>query len=223
MIDYRRSPGQRRNTGEIRVKGGIEAVVFDYGKVISLPPEDSVARDIAALAGLPVKTMEDLALRFRPDYDRGLVSASGYYETLLRHGGVRVDAAVLERMGAMDIAGWSRINGETVRLMERIKAGGTMLGILSNMPWDFLAMARENMPVFRLPDAGIFSCETGTVKPEEAIYRSLISALDCRPGEIIFFDDIRVNVDAALSLGINAFVWQDPLTAEEILKQHVVF
>ncbi|MDR3145138.1 MAG: HAD family phosphatase [Treponema sp.] len=204
------------------MKGGIEAVVFDYGKVISLPPEDSVMRGIAALAGLPVQTMEDLALRFRSDYDRGLFNAAGYYETLLRHGGVRVDAAVLEKMGAMDLAGWSRINGETVRLMERIKAGGTGLGILSNMPRDFLVMAREKIPVFRLPDVGIFSCETGTVKPEEAIYRTLSSALGCGPEEIIFFDDMRENVDAALSLGIRAFVWQDPRTAEEILTRHAV-
>jgi putative hydrolase of the HAD superfamily len=204
------------------VRGGIEAVVFDYGKVISLPPEDSVLRDLAALAGLPVEIMEDLTARFRSGYDRGLVNTTGYYETLLRHGGVRVDAAVLEKMGAMDLESWSRINDGTVGLMERIKAGGTRLGILSNMPWDFLSGARENIPVFRLPDVGIFSCETGTIKPEEAIYRTLIAALGCRPEEIIFFDDIRVNVDAALALGINAFVWQGPPAAEETLKRYAV-
>ncbi|MDR1058501.1 MAG: HAD family phosphatase [Treponema sp.] len=204
------------------MSGGIGAVVFDYGKVICLPPADSVMRDIAALAGLPQKTMEDLVWRFRRDFDRGLVSAAGYYENLLRHGGVSAGPAVFERMGVLDIEGWSRVNGDTVRLMERIKAGGTKLGILSNIPREFLAMARERLPVFRLPDVGIFSCETGSVKPEEAIYQVLLSALGCRPEEIVFFDDMRENVDAALALGIKAFVWQDPPAAEEILKEYAV-
>jgi putative hydrolase of the HAD superfamily len=106
--------------------------------------------------------------------------------------------------------------------MERIKAGGTKLGILSNMPKDFLAMARQAIPVFSLPDVGIFSCETGSIKPEIPIYRTLIRAFGCEPEEIIFFDDIRENVDAARSLGINAFVWQDPRTAGEILNRYAV-
>ncbi|MDR1901691.1 MAG: HAD family phosphatase, partial [Treponema sp.] len=104
---------------------GIEAVVFDYGKVISLPPADSVITDIAALAGLPVKTMEHLTGAFRPDYDRGLVDAEGYYETLLRHGGVKAEGAAIKKMAALDLDSWTRINEGTLHLMERIKAGGT--------------------------------------------------------------------------------------------------
>jgi putative hydrolase of the HAD superfamily len=201
------------------VKSGLKAVVFDYGKVISHPPADSVTVDLAALAGLPVKTLEGLIPRYRSDYDRGLFDAAGYYEVMLGGGGIHADRRTLERMAAIDLDSWSRVNEKTVRLMEWVKEAGFKLGILSNMPFDFLAMARKRFPVFSMPDVGIFSCETGSVKPEAAIYRTLISALGCEPREIVFFDDIQVNVDGAGALGINAFLWEGPEAAREIIGE----
>ncbi|MDR2029327.1 MAG: HAD family phosphatase [Treponema sp.] len=200
----------------------ITAVAFDYGGVIAYPPGPEALEELAALAGLDRQTLESLMWRYREDYDRGLVSGKAYYKALLARKGVHPGDGVLEKMAALDSAGWTHINPGTVRLMEDLKGAGLKLGILSNMPHEFLVMARERFPVFKLPQAGIFSCELGLVKPGEAIYRALLSALGCEPGGTVFFDDMPANVDAAVSLGIRAFVWRDVEAARKQLRDLAV-
>jgi putative hydrolase of the HAD superfamily len=197
----------------------IKAIVFDFGKVISFPQEDSVMEELAAIAGLEVKTLDSLVWKYRGEYDRGVCLGKEYYRTILQYAGVTLDDPTLERMVQIDLNSWTRINPETVALMEGVKKAGYTLGILSNMPHDFLAMARASFPVFTLPDVGVFSCEVGFIKPEEAIYRVLLQRLSCEPAEVVFFDDIPINVDKAKILGIQAFLWQDPGTARRELKQ----
>ena len=46
------------------------------------------------------------------------------------------------------------------------------------------------------------------MKPDPIIYHALIKAAGCLPQEVIYSDDKINNVNAALSLGINAFEFQ---------------
>ncbi|MDR0723394.1 MAG: HAD family phosphatase [Treponema sp.] len=193
-----------------------KAVVFDFGKVISFPPEPQVMEALAAVAGRAVTTMDSLVWAYRQEYDRGTLSGKAYYRTILGPG---LDDTRAEALVRIDLDGWKRINPDTVTLMEDVKAAGYLLGILSNMPREFLAWARESLPVFRLPHVGIFSCETGSIKPETPIYETLLQGLSCRPEEVVFFDDTPINVEKACSLGIHGLVWQDPETARRVLQK----
>jgi putative hydrolase of the HAD superfamily len=193
-----------------------QAVVFDFGKVISFPPDPGIMDELASVAGIEVKTMDALVWAYRGEYDRGVLNGKDYYRTML---GPLVDDATLEQLVRIDLGSWKRINPDTVILMEDIKAAGYTLGILSNMPREFLDWARESLPVFRLPHLGIFSCETGSIKPETAIYEILLHGVSCRPEEVVFFDDIPINVETACSLGIQGLVWQDPQTARDVLHK----
>ncbi|MDR2070007.1 MAG: HAD family phosphatase [Treponema sp.] len=197
----------------------VKAVVFDYGKVICHPPGDDVMEKLAALAGLAREEFEGLVWKLRTPYDRGVITGVEYYQSIFAAAGLPQDAALAGVMHRLDTDSWKAINAETVKLMEDIKAAGFLLGILSNMPWDFLDMARKTYPVFSLPHVGIFSCETGAIKPEPAIYRALTAALDCAPGEILFFDDVPVNVEGGLAAGIRSYVWQDAGTARTLLRR----
>jgi putative hydrolase of the HAD superfamily len=197
----------------------VKAVVFDYGKVICHPPKDDMMEQLAALAGLSRTKFEPLVWKLRSPYDRGEISGPEYYRRILAAAGRPEDRALTGTMHRIDIDSWKAINPETVKLMEDVKAAKLKLGILSNMPQDFLDMARKTYPVFSLPHAGIFSCEAASVKPEAAIYQALISAMDCAPGEIVFFDDMEVNVEGAAALGIRSYVWKDAETARNLLRQ----
>ncbi|MDR2186206.1 MAG: HAD family phosphatase [Treponema sp.] len=196
--------------------GKIKAAVFDYGKVISFPPEDRDRAEIAALGGIDLPVLDELDRRYRGEHDRGVLSGVDFYKTILAEAGRDGDEAAAGRMLEADLQSWTRINPATVKLMEDLKAAGLKLGILSNMPREFLALARKQFPVFKIPDAGIFSCEVGAIKPEDGIYEALFAALGCSPYEIVFVDDLRPNVEAARILGMNAFVWKDADTAREL-------
>jgi putative hydrolase of the HAD superfamily len=196
----------------------IHAVVFDYGGVISFPPPEMVVERLASLGGLDVNILETLMRKYRDAYDRGSYSGKDYYRIILEKAGVHYEERILEEMARVDMEGWAHINPETIKLMEEVKTAGLTLGILSNMPEEFLDMARRVMPLFTLPDIGIFSCELGLIKPEAAIYWKLIETLGCKPEEIVFFDDTRVNVETAQEQGIKAAVWKGPEEAKIFLR-----
>ena len=188
---------------------GIKAVFFDYGQVISLPQDPKVIDKLAGMIGVAREIFEPLLWTLRSEYDRGTVTAREYYKDLLMRLGVSMDEERMDELIEIDLLSWKNINNETVKLMEDVKKAGYILGILSNMPHDFLAWARINIPVFSLPQIGLFSCELNLVKPEEEIFRKLITTAGAEPEELVFFDDNPENVRSAVSLGIKAFIWKN--------------
>jgi putative hydrolase of the HAD superfamily len=137
---------------------------------------------------------------------------------------VSLDSKSIDEMIEMDLASWKNINAGTVELMEDVKKAGYLLAILSNMPHDFLAWGRKCVPAFSLPHVGLFSCEVNIIKPEEAIYRKLLSLLNTKSqeplgfAELVFFDDNAENIKSARALGIEAILWENPENARRELE-----
>ena len=196
----------------------IKAIVFDYGKVICLPPDPEIIELLAERAGVEKNKFETTLWTLRSEYDRGTLNSKEYYKKVLGSLEVDLDDTSIDEMIEMDLASWKHINTGTVALMEDVKKAGYILGILSNMPHDFLAWARKNNPVFSLPHKSLFSCEVGLLKPEPAIYRELLSLLSVESEEVVFFDDNEENVKGAADLGIRAFLWKSPEEARTELR-----
>ena len=207
----------------------IKAVVFDFGKVICHPPSESRMELLASAAGVTRNIFEPVLWKLRGSYDNGSLTTTQYYSAVLNEINVSFDDSKLLRLRDADYNCWININQETVKLMEDIKRSGIILGILSNMPFEFLKLARQNLEVCRMPDVSVYSCEAGVNKPERAIYEKLLTGLaahshdGCVPEEVVFFDDMPENVKAARDLKINAFVWKDCDTARSDLTQLGVF
>ena len=195
----------------------IKAVVFDYGGVISFQPEQEKMECLAAHAGAELEKFEPLLWSMRGEYDRGNISAREYYTMVLKDLGISIDDKNLDELIRMDYDNWKNINQNTVELMEEVKRAGYKLGILSNMPHDFLLWARKNVPAFSLPHVSIFSCEVNLIKPEEEIYRKLLFLADVKGEELVFFDDRSENITSAEQLGIKALLWKDPENARREL------
>ena len=195
----------------------IKAVVFDYGQVISMPQDSEALDGLAKLAGVKREVYEPVFWSLRGDYDRGIISTKVYIGNILSQLGISLDEGTIDKMAALDMSIWKKVNPETVALMEEIKRAGLRLGILSNMPHEFLAWARETVPVVSLVDTGLYSCEANLAKPDEAIYRKLISLMGVENSELVFFDDVAENVEGARALGIEAFLWKDVETARQNL------
>ncbi|MDR2552616.1 MAG: HAD family phosphatase [Treponema sp.] len=196
----------------------IKAVAFDYGGVISMPQDGEAMRDMAAIAGIDAALMYRIYWNSRPLYDQDLVSGEEYFKNMLADVGVFPDPGAVQRLIDRDLASWSRVNPLTEQLMRDLKAAGFKLGILSNMIRPFVDHIRESLPVLGLPDEAVYSCDVDAVKPEEKIYRILLSRLDCGPEEVVFFDDAEANVEAARDLGMAAFFWESPGAARKELE-----
>ena len=197
----------------------IKAVVFDYGGVICFPPPEETRAEMERLTGLSFAALSELHRRYRCEYDRGIYDTKDYFKFILSEAGITPDDSTLEIIAQTETGGYKHINEATVRLMRDIKAAGFMMGILSNMPHDFLFWARKNIPVFTGANPAVFSCEYRLIKPEAAIYEKLREQTGCQFGEIVFFDDIKDNIVAANDLGIHGFVWEGPELARKQLKE----
>jgi len=196
----------------------VRAVVFDYGQVISLPQDPKVIDYLAGRIGVERNRFASLLWSLRSEYDRGTITAREYYNDLLSRLGVSLDLKTMDELIEIDLLSWKNIDSGTVALMEDVKKAGYLLGILSNMPHDFLAWARKNIPAFSLPHFSLFSCEVNLIKPEKAIYEKLVSMSGVKAEELVFFDDNSENVKCALSSGIRAFLWKDPENARRELE-----
>jgi putative hydrolase of the HAD superfamily len=196
----------------------IKAVAFDYGGVISYYQDGETMKDLADLAGIDVSLMRRIYWDHRPAYDQGLVDGAGYFKMILAGVGVFADPAVIEKLIDRDLASWSAVNPETERLMGDLKKAGLKTAVLSNMVRDFVDRVKENLPVLALPDVAIYSCDVDAIKPEEKIYRILLSRLGCEAEELVFFDDVEANVEGARKLGITALSWKGPEEARKELS-----
>jgi putative hydrolase of the HAD superfamily len=205
----------------------MKVIVFDYGGVISYLPEDLVWEEVASIGGIDTATLARLAAQFRGEYDRGTFSCEEYYRMILKSAGVSPPSPTrIMQMVALDEMAWACINPDTVLLMEDVKKAGYRLGILSNMAQQFLSRIRAEYPtVLGMPDVSVFSCELGLIKPEKAIYEALLARLSLEmrvtlePRDVVFFDDVPVNVEKARELGINAYIWHDPDSARATLRE----
>jgi putative hydrolase of the HAD superfamily len=197
----------------------VRAVVFDYGKVICFPPPEENRKALSALTGIPGERLAALDQQYRSEYDRGAYDGKEYYRFLLSRAEIYPEDSALEKIAETDSEGWKHLDPGTTALMRDVKKLGLALGILSNMPSDFLAWGREHIPVFGEADAAVFSCEAGSVKPERRIYEALRDRLGCGFGEIVFFDDIPANLETAAGLGIRSFLWRGSEGAREELRR----
>ena len=197
----------------------IKAVAFDYGGVIAFYQDAQAMQDMADLTGIDASLMNRIYWDNRSIYDQGLVDGVGFFKSILAGAGIFADDDLMERLVARDIKSWSYVNPESEQLIRDLKDRGFKLGILSNMVKEFLERVKEKLSVFDLFDAAVFSCDVGCVKPAAKIYEILLSQLDCKAEELVFFDDMEANVKAARTLGIQAFLWKDPEAAREELEK----
>jgi putative hydrolase of the HAD superfamily len=194
-----------------------DAVIFDYGRVLSLAPSEAELQEFAALVGVTEPPFFEIYSATRHDYDCGRADFRQHWQAFAETAGVELRPAQVERIAGMETLMWLRVNPEALELAREITAHGLRTAILSNMPHDLLAEVRKFswLDEFQVK---IWSCELGTVKPDPVIYRACLDALGCPEGRMLFFDDRLNNVEAARDLGMEAHIFESAEQARAIVR-----
>jgi putative hydrolase of the HAD superfamily len=180
----------------------IDAVLFDYGQVLSGPPNAAAWAVLRAVSGLDEERLHAAYWKFRHDYDRGALTGRTYWDAVAADAGVRFDDAQVAALMAADIDVWTALNPPMVEWAGRLQRAGVRTGILSN-----IGDAIGEGVVARLPwlagfDHCVWSHALRMAKPDPAIYLQTAQALKTAPGNILFIDDREVNVAAAAEAGM---------------------
>ena len=188
-------------------------VVFDYGEVIG-----QRTRELPSLAALLAAGEADFERAYwaeRDRYDSGVPDAE-YWRAVAARLGRTVDDALVERLTALDVAGWLNADPAVLDLIDELYRRDVPLAVLSNASSTF-GRAVEREPWARLFKHLLFSGDLGITKPDPRIYRVLTSTLGAEAEDCVFFDDRRDNVDAARLAGLTAHRWNGPEAARRSL------
>jgi len=187
----------------------IEALILDYGGVLSFPQSHDRVAAMAKLLGSPVDEFERAYHEYRDEYDAGVYAPVEYWERVLARlarehlASPSLTAALIEE----DIASWSDFRENVWALAKEFHAKGARLAFLSNNVPPLMERLRDRGRLAPF-DVVMASCELGFCKPDPRIYRVCLEALRVRPTEALLVDDTPVNVDAASALGIESLLFE---------------
>jgi HAD superfamily hydrolase (TIGR01509 family) len=188
----------------------ITNIVFDYGCVISLKQNEKRIDKICGVLRITKDQYRAVYQKTRNAYDAGLVSAAEYWHTILAGLGEvrRIPDSDLRKIVKNDCAGWLDINSDTIKLIKGLHKLDYRLAILSNMTIDTLVYLKKAAWI-KYFSVRVFSCEEKTSKPDEKIYRSILSRLGEEPEKSLFIDDSRDNISAAKKVGLNTILYEN--------------
>jgi len=191
----------------------LKAVIFDYGKVLSIPQQPSDMEAMARVAGVDARLMHDLYWKHRAAFDRRDLSTEAYWNAVARDAGVNLANGKLDEIIRLDNESWSRPDPATVQWAARMRENGVRTSILSNMPITLRRHLAEHAHWLNDFECAIWSCDVNSIKPEPQIYERALLELGVQPADALFLDDKDENVTAARELGIHGIVFENTAQA----------
>lgn len=182
----------------------INAVLFDYGMVLSGPPDPTVRRAMERILDVDAKTFQAAYWQHRDSYDRGTLGGLTYWNSVARDLHKTLDAASLNALIDADNAMWTQPNHPMIEWAASLQRAGIKTGILSNIGDAMEAGILARFPWLEEFSHHTFSHRLGIAKPDPAIYRHAVEGLKVPSDEILFVDDKEDNVLAARAAGMLA-------------------
>jgi putative hydrolase of the HAD superfamily len=192
-----------------RARMDLQAVIFDYGEVLSGPPDPQAHRNLLAIAGVEEEPFEKAYWAHRLDYDADILNHQTYWQTVARDTGVSFTAEQVGRLIEQDAIMWMNLNPAMLAWIPKIKRAGFRLGILSNMGDGVLGYMRSHFAWLDQFDHLTWSCELGVVKPDPAIYLHTVKELGVSPGQALFIDNLEKNIAGAEAVGLHAALFEN--------------
>ena len=185
----------------------LRAVVFDYGMVLTGPPDPVAVEAILRITDLDPQRLDALYWKDRHAYDEGKLTGLTFWQQLGRDAGLSLTAAQIDELNDWDARMWTIENPPMLAWQRELKARGLKTAILSNMGDNVHARMVREFPWLAGFDALVWSYELGIAKPDPAIYHHVLDQLNVQPGKTLFLDDKEPNIEAALALGMKAHLF----------------
>jgi putative hydrolase of the HAD superfamily len=182
----------------------IEAIIFDIGGVIWLPPEAPLSAKWAARCGLDAEAFDNIVYGSQWG-EQALIGAVTREEIWANIG--QSLALSGDDLQELEQDYWHGIWDTELLDYVRTLKPKYKLGIISDAYTDARKMVREwvNEELF---DVIVFSAEEGIHKPDPRIYQRALQRLDVAAETAVFIDDRAHNVAGAKQLGMHAFQYQ---------------
>lgn len=198
----------------------ISACVFDFGGVMTLATMPENVRPVVGRLGISWDIITAGYAKYRRQLDGNFITFNDMYDLILADNDIEVTKDDIAELIEADISSFHARNEETVKFMRSLKECGYKIGILTNMPTDFLPRFKKYFSDFiELAGAMVVSGEEKMFKPQRRIYRLMTERLKVSPDEICFFDDVEANCESARSIGWSAIQFKSVSQAARDFEQ----
>jgi len=196
----------------------IEAVIFDFGGVITSSPFEAFAR-FEAERGLPADIIRRTNAENHFDnawarFERAELDIDAF-DALFAQESLALGAEVRGRDVVALLSG--EIRPEMVEALRRIKGAFKTGCITNNLPANAIGSAGGRSlyvaEVMALFDHVIESAKIGLRKPDPKIYALMTEALSVDPQNCIYLDDLGVNLKPARAMGMTTIKVSDAAQA----------
>lgn len=181
---------------------GLRAVVFDYGMVLTGPPAPESMEAMLRITGLDLDRLNRFYWAERHAYDEGKLTGLEFWQRLAMDAGLTLPPAQIAELNDWDARMWTIENPAMLAWHDAVRQRGFRTAILSNMGDNVHARMMEKFKWLDRFDVLVWSYLLGMAKPDEAIYRHVLTELDVEPEEALFIDDKQPNIEAARALGM---------------------
>jgi len=188
---------------------GLRAVVFDYGMVLTGPPEPKAYSELMRITGLTSERLDHFYWADRHAFDEGKLNGLGFWRKVTDDACLALDKETIEELSLWDARMWTTQNDAMLAWQQMLKQRGILTAILSNIGDTVLANMQRELTWLNKFDVHIWSYQLRMAKPDEAIYRYTLKQLGTRPEDTLFIDDKQVNIDAAKAVGMKGMLFTD--------------
>jgi putative hydrolase of the HAD superfamily len=191
----------------------IEAVITDFGGVLTSPMLDS----FAAFQDSSGISLEQLGVAIGKLWERQGAHPLFELETG-RMTEARFLALISEQLSSqlgreVTLPGFAERyfehlhpNEPMIEYMRKLRERGYKLAICTNNVREWERLWRAKLPVDEIFEVVVDSAFVGTRKPEPQIYEITLERLGVAPEAALLIDDLELNCDAARTLGVRA-IW----------------
>ncbi len=186
-----------------------EGIIFDYGGVLATHQTDPDQARLAGIAAVPKEVFTELYWSDRQDYDKGLVSATEYWQAIAQRAGTSFAQKAIEQLIELDTLSWMQFDTVMWDWIKQLRSAGRRVAMLSNMPRELGEALKSRTDRLDQFDFVTLSYEVHSVKPEPAIYEHCLEGLGLDAEQTLFLDDRMANIQGAELLGIHAVQFTD--------------
>lgn len=196
----------------------MRAVVFDYGMVLTGPPDPKAHSELVRITGLTSERLDHFYWADRHAFDEGKLNGLTFWRKVTTDAGLALSSVAIGELALWDARMWTTQNDAMLTWQQKLKQRGILTAILSNMGDTVLANMQRELTWLNRFDVQVWSYQLHMAKPDAAIYRHVLKQLGTKPEETLFIDDKQVNIDAADALGMKGvlFTIVDQLRADLI-------
>lgn len=181
---------------------GIDVVLFDYGQVLSLPPDPGTWARMQTITGLSDVQLHEAYWRFRHDYDRDALNSIAYWHEVARHAGIALRDKQIAELQIADVDLWTRPNQPMIEWAGRLQRARVRTAILSNIGDAMAIGVTARLEWLKGFELCVWSYALKMAKPDLEIFRRTAEMLAISPKRVLFIDDKKENVAAAREVGM---------------------